>query len=194
NDGGSKQPTIDFIATSHLRAMTQLASTGGTSLVNPPSTNPPVVTDPVEKDPVEKDPVEKDPVEKDPVEKDPVEKDPEQPQTQCSNTMLDNINLSFFNRSNDGTWGIVLGKSSKTDPFKAKKDKSMTVTVKADTDITGWTISRDGTAADLTYTSIPYILPKSSGVGMNLTIHCDASKTSVTNDVDISSTIYFISE
>src|SRR5690606_26534954 len=72
NDGGSKQPTIDFIATSHLRAMTQLASTGGTSLVNPPSTNPPVVTDPVEKEPVEKDPVEKDPVEKDPVEKDPV--------------------------------------------------------------------------------------------------------------------------
>lgn len=29
NDGGAKQPTIDFIATSHLRAMTQLASTGG---------------------------------------------------------------------------------------------------------------------------------------------------------------------
>ncbi|WP_171526512.1 PilW family protein, partial [Acinetobacter indicus] len=35
NDGSAQQPTIDFVATSHLRAMTQLASTGGTSLVNP---------------------------------------------------------------------------------------------------------------------------------------------------------------
>src|SRR5690606_20667523 len=41
NDGGAKQPAIDFIATSHLRAMTQLASTGGTSLVNPPNSTPP---------------------------------------------------------------------------------------------------------------------------------------------------------
>ena len=28
DDGSAKQPTIDFVATSHLRAMTQLASTG----------------------------------------------------------------------------------------------------------------------------------------------------------------------
>lgn len=185
DDGSAKQPTIDFVATSHLRAMTQLASTGGTSLVNPPSTNAPVVTDPVVTDPVVTDPVVTD----------PVVKDPEQPQTKCLDTMLDNINLSFFNGSSDGTWKSIFNTSSVTSPYKAKKDKNMTVTVKAGTDTTGWTISRDAAAAvDLKHNPIPYTLPKSSGLPMSLTIHCDASKTSVTTDVDISSTIHFISE
>lgn len=39
SEGNGKQPTIDFIATSHLLALTKLASSGGTSHANPPSNN-----------------------------------------------------------------------------------------------------------------------------------------------------------
>ena len=51
-DGGAKQSTIDFISTSHLLAMTQLASSGGSSKVNSSVVNPPVVNPPVVNPPV----------------------------------------------------------------------------------------------------------------------------------------------
>ena len=39
SEGNGKQPTIDFIATSHLLALTKLASSGGTSHANPSNNN-----------------------------------------------------------------------------------------------------------------------------------------------------------
>ncbi|PWG74498.1 hypothetical protein DF186_17600, partial [Enterococcus hirae] len=75
--------------------------------------------------------------------------------------MLDNIELSFFNSTSNGTWKSIFNKSSDTNPYKAKKDKNMTVTVKENADTTGWSISRDAAAAvDLKHTATPYTLPK----------------------------------
>ncbi|PJG44850.1 hypothetical protein XA39_01100 [Acinetobacter tandoii] len=52
SDGTAKQSTIDFISTSHFLAMTQLASSGGSSKVNSSVVNPPVVNPPVVNPPV----------------------------------------------------------------------------------------------------------------------------------------------
>lgn len=173
SEGNGKQPTIDFIATSHLLALTKLASSGGTSHANPSNNNSgnsssgnggqtgggSSSTGGESSGNNTGEGNNQTPT--------------EQPST-CLNSFLSGVRISSNVNSNYGTWSNISS-------FVA--GNNATVTVEVDNSLislAGWTITRDGvTVAQLARTQ-NFTLPVSNGNGngnrksMVLTLNCGA--------------------
>ena len=164
DDGSGKKPTVDFIATSHLRAMTQLASTGGDSLVNPPSDTGDGNPDKGDGNP-DKGDGNPDKDEGDPG-KDEGNTDKECPFKE----MPSNVTLTA--NENTVPWS----------DFIVDKNSKVTVKVKPGINRTGWTIQEDDNKAKPLEAEHTFSLNGNSKI-MTLTLKCG----SVTNPITISS-------
>ena len=171
-EGNGKQPTIDFISTSHLLALTKLASSGGTSHANPSnndSSNSSSGSSQNGNDSSNGNSGE------DGSDEDNNQTPTEQPST-CLNSFLNGVRISSNVNSNYGIWSNISS-------FVA--GNNATVTVEVDNSLislAGWTITRDGiTVVQLTRTQ-NFTLPVSNGNGngngnrksMVLTLNCGA--------------------
>lgn len=158
SDGEVKKPTIDFISTSHLLAMTQLASSGGTSKVNPPSSGGGSSTPEPDDDEGNTD----NPNDTGNGGDNP--SDGNGGSTICSNTMLANISLSASGNTHQWSGG----------DFVAGKAATVTVTVRNSVNREGWTIDSDKdnlppTDLNLTHS---FSLPNGNNKQMKLTLRC----------------------
>lgn len=156
SDGEVKKPTIDFISTSHLLAMTQLASSGGTSKVNPPSSGGGSSTPEPDDDEGDTD----NPNNTGNGGDNP--SDGNDDSTICSNTMLANISVTVDGNTN--TWATF------SSTIYAKKNRNISIAIKSGIDVTGWTIAQDETWENLANRSYP--LPKFQGNKTTLKLKC----------------------
>ena len=171
-DGNAKHPTTDFIATSHLRAMTQLASTGGTSLVNPPSSTTPPPTPPPTTPPTTPPPTTP------PTTPPPTTPPPTTPN--CPNDMLANITLTYDigenkkPKLNTKTWANM---SSSTNVFKGTSIK-LEVNPSVGSTL-GWKVKAviDGSESSSTLVNKDYSLPDGNGKEVTLTLTCSTEIT-----------------
>lgn len=157
SEGSGKQPTIDFIATSHLLALTKLASSGGPSHVTPPNNNPP--NDPPNEE--DEEDATSDPIGGD-GEEDGNDTPPNNSAT-CSNSMLANITLTVA--TDTYSWG------SMPSSMFATKGLDIELQVNSSADRTGWEIQRDDGAFSALSNSI-YSLPNGKNKEMSLTLKC----------------------
>lgn len=124
-DHSAKQPTIDFIATSHLLALTKLASSGGTSHAVPSEGTPPTTIPPTGNG--------NDPTNGSGGSENGGETPDNGGATECSSNMLADISLRSDKHSNTNSWSN----------FVAGEEATVTVVVKVGTDIAGWQIAKD---------------------------------------------------
>lgn len=175
SEGNGKQPTVDFISTSHLLALTKLASSGGTSHANPsnntgngttvpPVTNPPVVTDP----PVSTDPSVTNP---------PVVTDP-----QVSTCPSDGLNHITLNTAAGSiyTWGSV------STQLNAQKGTSITISVNNIADLSHWSIAKNTASFQPLTSGMRFDLPDTENAIMQLTLKCG---TSINSSITFKTTI-----
>lgn len=181
-DNSAKQPTIDFIATSHLLALTKLASSGGTSHAAPSTgTTPPTTTPPTGNG--------NDPTNGGGESENGGETPDNGGATECSSNMLADISLRSDKHSNTNSWSN----------FVAGEEATVTVVVKVGTDIADWKIAKDnGEETPLQITpqlsfKLPAPIKNGNGKGnvsnsaietMTLTLKCG---TTVNSSITISS-------
>lgn len=161
-DGSGKQPTIDFISTSHLLAMTQLASSGGVSKVNPPTaTTPPTTTPPTTTPPTTTPPTSNTgdggstttppaPI----------------PDTNCSNDVLGMISVTV-----DGKTDTWINFSSKN--LSAIMGTSLVIKVNPNVKRAKWKIARNHDQAEQLQETQSYTLPNGNKTGVNFYLECD---------------------
>ncbi|ERP96107.1 hypothetical protein Q674_04915 [Acinetobacter sp. COS3] len=164
-DGEAKKPTVDFISTSHLLAMTQLASSGGTSKVNPPSSGGGSSTP----EPDDGDDDTDDPNDTGDGSDNPPDDGNGGDET-CSNSMLANISLTANGTTHPWSGGN----------FVAGKAATVTLTVNNSVNRTGWTIDSDKDSSppeslNLTHS---FSLPNGNNKQMKLTLRCGTQVTS----------------
>ncbi|MFK8932945.1 hypothetical protein ABCA12_2656 [Acinetobacter junii] len=165
-DGSGKQPTIDFIATSHLLAMTQLASSGGVSKVNPPTaTTPPTTTPPTTTPPTTTPPTGN--TDDGSNTTTPPVADPD-----CSNDVLGMISITVLITGNKQdttkTWGAFSGTT-----IYAIKNGEVRVDVNTNVKLSKWTISlNSGPTQELKPTQ-SYPLPDKKDKTLDIDLECN---------------------
>lgn len=161
-EGNGKQPTIDFISTSHLLALTKLASSGGTSHANPSnndSSNSSSGSSQNGNDTSNGNSSE------DSSDEDNQDTNNET-ETDCSATDLGQIqvnNISWPNQTSYTLSGI--GKAGTVSVI-------LTGTISSN-----WKISRDGGTPQSLRSSQSYQLPNGNNKSMTLTLSCNAAPT-----------------
>lgn len=160
SEGNGKQPTLDFIATSHLLALTKLASSGGTSHANPSNDNSGNSSSGSggqssgggstggnntgeENNQNETPPTNTD---------------------NCSSDMLNNITITVGGSTY--TWSNI----NKT--IYAEKKSALVVNVNSSIDKTNWQIAEGSTFKSLTLKH-DFSMPNPHGVSMRLSLKCD---------------------
>jgi Tfp pilus assembly protein PilW len=160
-EGNGKQPTIDFISTSHLLALTKLASSGGTSHANPSNNNN--SGDSSTGSGQEGGDTSNGNGNGDGSEED--NNDNETPTTKsCSNEMLSNVTITV-----DGdtyTWRDV------SNTIYAVKKSSVIVNVNNSMDLTNWEIAADNIFTPLKLVN-SFSMPNPHNRSMSLSLKCN---------------------
>jgi len=159
SEGNGKQPTIDFISTSHLLALTKLASSGGTSHANPPNSTTPINPPPDEGEdedtPIGNGEGVEDGTEGEDNETPPIN-------TDCSASDLN------FIKVNDSAWPNQVSHTISNLGNKA----TVTVTVDTAKISQTWKIARDNESPQPLSSSQLYQLPPGGNNSMKLTLAC----------------------
>ncbi|MDH1519521.1 prepilin-type N-terminal cleavage/methylation domain-containing protein [Acinetobacter johnsonii] len=164
SEGNGKQPTLDFIATSHLLALTKLASSGGTSHANPPNENSGNSSSGSGGQSSGSGTTGGESGGNNTGEENNQNETPPTNTDNCSSDMLNNITITVGGSTY--TWSNI----NKT--IYAEKKSALVVNVNSSIDKTNWEIAEGSTFKSLTLKH-DFSMPNPHGISMRLSLKCN---------------------